>query len=40
MGTTSDCNVPNSFDPDGRGTSICVANERITGRITKYTAEG
>ena len=40
MGTTSDCNVPNSFDPDGRGTSIHAANEIITGRITEYTAEG
>ena len=40
MGTTSDCNVPNNFDPDGRGTSIRAVNERITERSTEYGAEG
>ena len=40
MGTTGDCDVPNSLDPDGGGTSIRVANERTTGRITECTAEG
>ena len=39
MGTAGDCDVPNSLDPDGGGTSIRVANERTTGRITGCTAE-
>ena len=38
MGTAGDCDVPNSLDLDGRGTSICVTNERTTGRITGCTA--
>ena len=40
MGTTGDGDVPNNFYPDGGGASIRVANERTTGRITEYTAEG
>ena len=39
MGTTGDCDVPNNLDPDGGGTSIRIANERTTGRITECTAE-
>ena len=39
LGTAGDCDVPNSLDPDGGGTSIRVANERTTGRITGCTSE-
>ena len=39
MGTTGNGDVSNSLDPDGGGTSIRVANERTTGRITGCTAE-
>ena len=39
MGTAGDCDVPNSLDPVGRGTSIRVTIEIITGRITGCTAE-
>ena len=38
MGTSGDCDVPNSLDPNGRGTSIRVTDERTTGRITGCTA--
>ena len=40
MGTTGDGDVPDRFDPDGRGTSIRVENEGITGRITGCTVDG
>ena len=40
MGTTSDGDVPDCFDPDGRGTSIRVENEGTTGRITECTVDG
>ena len=39
MGTTGDGDVPDRFDPDGRGTSIRVENEGIAGRITRYTVD-
>ena len=40
MGTTSDGDVSDRFNFDGRGTCIRVENEGITGRTTKGTVDG
>ena len=37
MGTTSDSDVPDSFDYDGGGTSLRSADARIERGITKHT---
>ena len=40
MGATSDGDVSDRFNFDGRGTCIRVENEGITGRTTKGTVDG